>query len=118
MSETPNAAASRWRFQTAMILAVAADALQVFVLPLFAEGALSPADDLLDLGVAAVLVRLLGWHWEFLPAFAAELVPGLDLVPFWTFAVVNVYRKWKQTAITEEETRDEHRVIEGEYKSS
>ena len=115
MLETPIPASSRWRFQTAMILAVAADALQVFVLPLFAEGALSPADDLLDLGVAAILVRLLGWHWEFLPAFAAELVPGLDLVPFWTFAVANVYRKWKQTAITEE-TRHEHRVVEGEYK--
>ena len=30
---------------------MAADALQTLVLPLFAEGALSPADDLLDLGV-------------------------------------------------------------------
>jgi len=57
-----------------------------FVFPLFGEGALSPADDVLDLAVAAVLVNLLGWHWEFLPAFAAELVPGLDLVPFWTLA--------------------------------
>jgi len=109
---------ARWRFQTAMILSVAADALQVFVFPFFAEGALSPADDILDLAVAAILVHLLGWHWEFLPAFAAELVPGIDLVPFWTFAVANVYRKWKQTAITEEETRHEHRVVEGEYKSS
>jgi hypothetical protein len=118
MLQTPSPAASRWRFRTAMIVAVAADALQVFVLPLFAEGVLSPTDDLLDLGVAAVLVRLLGWHWEFLPAFAAELVPGLDLVPFWTFAVVNVYRKWKQTAIAAEETPHEHRVVEGEYKSS
>jgi hypothetical protein len=118
MLETPSPASSRWRFRTAMFLAVTADALQVFILPLFAEGALSPADDLLDLGVAAILVRLLGWHWEFLPAFAAELVPGLDLVPFWTFAVVNVYRKWKQTAIAAEETRHEHRVVEGEYKSS
>src|SRR6185312_11511766 len=71
--------AARWRFQTAMILAVAADALQVFVFPLFAEGALSPADDILDLAVAAVLVRLVGWHWEFLPAFAGDLVPGVDL---------------------------------------
>jgi len=65
-------------------------------LPLFAEGTLSPADDVLDIGVAAVLVRLLGWQWELLPAFAAELVPGVDLVPFWTLAVINVYRKWKQ----------------------
>jgi hypothetical protein len=51
-----------------MILAMAADALQIFVFPLFAEGALSPADDVLDIAVAAVLVNLLGWHWEFLPA--------------------------------------------------
>jgi len=59
-----------------MILAMVADTLQILVFPLFAEGALSPADDVLDLAVAAVLVHLLGWHWEFLPAFAAELVPG------------------------------------------
>ena len=39
----------------------------------FVEGALSPAEAILDLAVAAVLVRLLGWHWEFLPAFAASL---------------------------------------------
>jgi hypothetical protein len=43
-----------------MILAIAADALQIFVFPLFAEGAVSPADDVLDLAVAAVLVNLLG----------------------------------------------------------
>jgi hypothetical protein len=65
-----------------MILAVAADALQIFLFALFAEGALSPAGDVLDLAVAALLVRLLGWHWELLPAFLAELVPGVDLVPF------------------------------------
>ena len=108
----------RSRFQVAMILAMAADALQIFVFPLFAEGALSPADDVLDLAVAAVLVNLLGWHWEFLPAFAAELVPGVDLVPFWTIAVISVYRKWKQSAITESEPPHGHRVVEGEYKSS
>ncbi len=90
-----------------MILAMAADALQIFVFPLFAEGALSPADDVFDLAVAAVLVNLLGWHWEFLPAFLAELVPGVDLVPFWTLAVVNVYRKWKQITITTEESREQ-----------
>lgn len=91
----------RTRFRTAMVLAMVADALQVFVFPMFAEGALSPADDVLDVVVAAVLVHLLGWQWEFLPAFAAELVPGVDLVPFWTLAVANVYRKWKQM-VTEE----------------
>jgi len=85
-----------------MVLAMAADALQIIVFPLFSEGALSPADDLLDIAVAAVLVRLLGWHWEFLPTFFAELVPGVDLVPFWTLAVLNVYRKWKQITVAAE----------------
>ena len=117
-SDTLIPSQSPWSFRTAMMLAVAADAAQIFVMPLFAEGALSPADDLLDLGVAAILVRLLGWHWEFLPAFAGELVPGVDLVPFWSFAVMNVYRKWKATtAEIKEKPREEPPFIEGEYKS-
>lgn len=93
------------RFRTALILAMIADAVQIIFLPLFLEGAASPADDLLDLGVAAVLVRLLGWHWEFLPSAAGKLLPGVDLVPFWTLAVANVYRKAKRIAITTEGNR-------------
>jgi hypothetical protein len=76
-----------------------ADAVQIIGFPLFAEGALSPLDDILDVIVAVALLRLIGWHWEFLPSFAAELVPGVDLVPFWTLAVANVYRKWKQIEV-------------------
>ena len=86
----------RSRFRAAMILAVAVDALQILAFPLFAEGAVSPLDDVLDIAAAVELVRLLGWQWEFLPSLAAELVPGVDLIPFWTLAVANVYRKWKQ----------------------
>jgi len=57
------------RFRAAMTLAVIADALQIVVFPLFVEGALSPADDVLDFGVAALLINLLGWHWEFCHRF-------------------------------------------------
>jgi hypothetical protein len=64
-------------------------------------GALSPADDILDLGMAALLTNLLGWHWEFLPSFFAKLIPGVDLVPFWTIAVVNVWRKAKREAVSQ-----------------
>jgi len=117
MFDTPLEPTARWRFQSAMILATAADALQIFVPLLFSEGALSPLDDLLDVGVAAILVRLLGWHWEFLPAFAAEVMPGVDLVPFWTFAVMNVYRKWKQSVVPEETSGNKSQVIEGEYRA-
>ena len=86
------------KFKTAMLIAILADALQLAVFPMFVEGALSPADDLVDLGVAALMTHLLGWHWEFLPSFLAKLVPGIDLVPFWTIAVANVWRKTKRMA--------------------
>jgi len=99
------------RFRAAMVLAIIADALQIAVFPAFVEGALSPADDILDFGVAAMLINLLGWHWEFLPSFLAKLVPGVDLVPFWTMAVVNVYRKSKRVAVTTEESREEHPAL-------
>jgi hypothetical protein len=89
------------QFKTAMLLAIAADVLQVAVFPVFVQGALSPADDILDLGMAALLTNLLGWHWEFLPSFFAKLVPGVDLVPFWTIAVVNVWRKTKREAVSQ-----------------
>src|SRR5258705_7038995 len=94
-------------FRVAMILAIIADALQIVVFPLFVEGAVSPADDILDLGVGAALVYLLGWNWEFLPSFLAKLVPGVDLVPFWTLAVANVYRRSKRTLVATAERREE-----------
>jgi hypothetical protein len=94
-----------------MILAIAADAFQIVVFPLFVEGAPSPLDDILDFGVGAVMVRLLGWHWEFLPSFIAKLVPGVDLVPFWTLAVLNVYRKSKRIAVTKQEDTEQHPAL-------
>jgi len=94
-----------------MMLAVVADALQIIVFPFFVEGALSPADDILDLGIGALMVRLLGWHWEFLPSFLAKLVPGVDLIPFWTMAVANVYRKSKRIAVSAEESREQHPAL-------
>lgn len=114
LTEKDDLLSTRWRFRAALILAMAADALQIFVFPMFAEGAFSPAEDALDVVVAAVLIQLLGWHWEFLPAFAAELVPGVDLVPFWSLAVASVYRKWKQITVTAREVRKEKPALEGE----
>ena len=90
------------QFRLAMLLAMVADALQLIVFPAFVAGALSPPDDILDLAMAALMVRLIGWHWEFLPSFAAKLIPGIDLVPCWTLAVANVYRKAKSAAMTEQ----------------
>ena len=91
------------RFRIALVLAAIADVLQIVLLPLFFEGVESPAEDLLDVALGATLVSLLGWHWEFLPSFLGKLVPGVDLVPFWTMAVANVYRKSKRDLVVAKE---------------
>ena len=72
------------------MIALAADALQIAIAPLFGEGFASPFNDALDLAVALVLVKLLGFHWALLPALAAEAIPALDLAPTWTAAVLLV----------------------------
>lgn len=95
-----------------MALAIAADVVQMVLFPLFVEGAASPPDDLLDVCMGGVLSLLLGWHWEFLPSFAAKLVPGVDMVPLWTLAVANVYRKSKQVPASVEE---QGVTIEGKF---
>jgi hypothetical protein len=61
-------------FKAAMVLAIIADALQIVVSPLFVEGALSPTDDILDFGIAAVLVNPRSGHRRFLPSFLARWV--------------------------------------------
>lgn len=98
MTENPIPSAHLTRFRIALVVAILADALQFILLPLMVTGAESPADDVLDVGVAAALFFLMGWHWELLPSFAAKLIPGVDLVPLWTLAVANVYRKTKRLA--------------------
>jgi hypothetical protein len=77
----------------AWMVAMAADALQLAVFPLFVEGALSPADAVLDAVVCVALVRLLGWHWAFLPTLMIEALPGADMFPTWTAAVFFVTRQ-------------------------
>lgn len=90
------AVSSPVRMRIAFALAAVADLVQIAVFPLFIEGAASPADDILDLGMTGLMSLLLGWHWEFLPSFLGKLVPGVDFVPLWTLAVANVYRRSKQ----------------------
>ena len=74
------------RRRAAWILALAVDALQVGLLPV--TGTLSTwLNAPLDLATMAVLWRLLGWHWAFLPSVAVELLPYVEVVPSWTLAV-------------------------------
>jgi hypothetical protein len=87
-----------------------ADVIQIGLAPLFFEGGLSVFDVLLDVVMAGILTRLVGWHWAFLPAFLAELAPGVDLVPSWTLAAFLATRD--KTA--PEGSRRDDRVIDVE----
>src|SRR5580692_10227696 len=98
----------RLRVRIAMGLAIVADALQLLVFPIFVEGFAAPVDDILDAVVGGAMIYLLGMHWEFLPSFLGKLVPGVDLVPFWSLAVANVYRKTRNEPVTIDAKRDEH----------
>jgi hypothetical protein len=85
------------RVRAARIVALTADAVQLVAAPLFGEGFASPLNDALDLIVAAVLIKLLGFHWALLPAAAAEMVPALDLAPTWTasvFFITSTKARW------------------------
>jgi hypothetical protein len=83
----------RTTFALAFAIAIAADIVQLVLFPLFLRGFLSPLDDLLDIAVGLAMVRLLGWHWAFLPSFMGKLVPILDELPCWTLAVLFVRGK-------------------------
>lgn len=78
----------------ALSVAITVDAVQIFALPLFASGALSPADTIIDVLTALILSRLVGWHWAFLPTLFAEVIPAFDLFPTWTAAVL--YVSWQR----------------------
>ena len=86
----PTMAVSPVRKRIALGIAALADAVQLGLFPVFAEGALSIPDDALDAITAVLLLVTLGWNWRLCVALGAELVPGLDLFPTWTAFVLMV----------------------------
>ena len=78
------------RKKVALVIAALADAVQLGLFPVFAEGALSIPDDALDAFVALALLVTLGWQWRLAGALALELVPGAALFPSWTACVMTL----------------------------
>jgi hypothetical protein len=76
----------------AWTIAIVADVLQWALFPFFLGGGAAPWDVALDLFVAFAMVRLMGFHVAFLPAFVAELIPIANFVPSWTLAMLIVTR--------------------------
>ena len=51
---------------------------------------LPPVQWAVDIATALLLFMILGWQWALLPAFVAEAVPGLAVLPIWTLVVAAV----------------------------
>lgn len=87
---------SRERIVLARAVAFAADALQIWLFPLFAGGVAEGADAALEVIVGLILCGICGFHPAFLPTFIAEALPIVDLFPTWTLATLFVTRKSQQ----------------------
>jgi hypothetical protein len=75
---------SHKRKAVALMVAGAIDFMQIVLFPLFGEGAISPLNDIADFAAAIALTAVCGFKWQFILAFFAELIPGLDLLPTWS----------------------------------
>ena len=77
----------------ALFLALSADAIQWLITPLFAFAGIGEIfDAAVDTAMAVTLTLLRGFHWSYLPTFVAELIPGVNLVPLWTIAVLLTWK--------------------------
>jgi hypothetical protein len=83
-------AVSKRRRALALSVAIFADLVQLVLWPMFAGGAASPFDDVLDVSVAAMLWLTLGFSPRLAAAFMLELMPGADLFPTWTAVVYSI----------------------------
>ena len=84
---------SRPRIVLALLVAVAADALQLFLGPLGWVG----VDQVIDV-VAMILTTLtIGFHLLLLPTFVLEFIPAANALPTWTACTLAVIALKKRT---------------------
>jgi hypothetical protein len=82
---------TRKRIVLALLVALAADALQIpFAVP--------PGPEIIDVIAAVLTFWLLGFHLLLLPTFVVEFIPVVDMLPTWTACVgaVIALRKHEQ----------------------
>jgi hypothetical protein len=73
-------------------VALAADAVQLGLFPLFVGGVPEGADLALEAVTGVLLCALCGFHAAFLPTVIAEALPLVDMFPSWTLATLFVTR--------------------------
>ena len=86
--QLPRPTITKTRIWLARYIAVSADAMQLFLFPVFGEGFLSPLNAALDIFLCITLSILLGFRMWFLPSFLLEGLPLIDIAPTWTIAVL------------------------------
>lgn len=74
---------TRRRIVLALLVALAADALQILL-------AVPPAPEIIDVVAAVLTFWLLGFHVLLLPTFVVEFIPVVDMLPTWSACVVAV----------------------------
>lgn len=90
------------KFTPYLLLALAVDGIQLWLTPLIIAGGLGIwLDGALDVTMLAILSWRRGFHWAYLPTFAAELVPGVGLIPLWTTAVLLTEKQVSKRSRTE-----------------
>jgi hypothetical protein len=83
-----NIPVTRSRLQTAWVVAVLVDGLQMLIAPTEFTGPMAWVLDAgVDLVTMGVMIFLVGFHWAFLPSFVTKLLPFVDLAPTWTLAL-------------------------------
>ena len=75
---------TRGRMAVALIVAIAADGLQVLL------QAVPLAPQLIDVAATVIVTLAIGFHILLLPTFVIELVPIVDDFPTWTGCVLAV----------------------------
>lgn len=72
----------RWR--TAIIVAAISDAIAFLLIPV------PPVQWVLDAVTAIILFIAFGFPWMLLMALVIEVIPGVQLFPAWTLAVLSI----------------------------
>ena len=86
------------RILLALVVAVGADALQIFLGPL----GWVFVDDLIDMVAMGLTILVIGFHPLLLPTFIAEFIPLVDMLPTWTGCVIAVIALRKRAQRTAE----------------
>ena len=80
----PGAGLSKTRLALAFVVAAASDGISI------AAELIPPVQLGVDAATVLVLLLILGFRWQLVPALIVEAIPGLALFPTWIAAVIAI----------------------------